>query len=116
MPLMSEWLYYLTRILSGAVIAPVPDVAATPATPVVNNMAFSAYGDYIDFNIPVEDVNGATILSDKLSYKVYYDEGDGEAKELTFTTDLYEYLAEDMTVVPYGFLDDGDEDGNPSGI
>ena len=96
-------------------IKKVTEKVATPATPSITAMNFSVYGDIAEFSIPTIDVNGDGLVVDKLSYKIYYDEGDGQAKEVTFTTDLYPKLSEDMTVVPYGFLDSVDEEGNPRG-
>ena len=101
-------LYYLKRMIAGAVIQPIPDVAATPATPSADHLIFTVYGDVLQFTIPVSDVDGAPILTDKLSYKLYYDEGDGEAKEVTFTTEYYERIEVEMTEVAYGFSDQFD--------
>ena len=107
-------LYYLTRINAGAVIEPVEmDRVATPETPSIDHLNYSVYGPIAEYTIPMVDVEGLPIADTLLSYKLYYDEGDGEAKEITFTTDLYTKLTEDMTVIPYGFLDDVDEEGNP---
>lgn len=103
------------NITAGAVIKPLPDVAATPVAPSIDHIAFTPYGDRAEFTITLEDVDGNAIQPSKLFYKLYYDEGDGEAKEVTFTTDNYKYLKENMTVIPYGFLDDEDEEGNPTG-
>ncbi len=100
--------YYTTKI------AKIVNRAATPATPSIKTIGFTSYGDVAEFNIPLIDTNNEGLVDSLVSYKLYYDEGDGQAKELTFTTDLYEYLAEDMTVIPYGFLDDVDEEGNAS--
>lgn len=100
--------YYTTKI------AKIVNRAATPATPSIKTIGFTPYGDVAEFNIPLIDTNNEGLVDSLVSYKLYYDEGDGQAKELTFTTDLYEYLAEDMTVIPYGFLDDVDEEGNAS--
>ena len=100
--------YYTTKI------AKIVNRAATPATPSIKTIGFTPYGDVAEFNIPLIDTNHEGLVDSLVSYKLYYDEGDGQAQELTFTTDLYEYLAEDMTVIPYGFLDDVDEEGNAS--
>ena len=101
-------MYYLNRIAAGAVIQPVQDVAATPATPSVDHIRYTVYGDVVQFTIPTTDVDGAPLVTDKLSYKLYYDEGDGVAKEITFAAGLYEEIEADMTEVPYGFTDDYD--------
>lgn len=110
----TDRLYYWTRISAGAQIKPLEEVAATPAVPSIEHMAYTYYGNIAEFSIPTVDVDGNPIIPNLLSYKLYYDEGDGEAKEVVFTTDLYECLEEDMTVIPYGFLDDVDEEGNPA--
>ena len=98
----------------GVTIKKVTEKAATPATPSVDHIMFSPYGNVAEFSVPVVDVNGDGLVTDKLSYKLYYEESDGDAKEVTFTTDLYTKLTEDMTVIPYGFLDGADDEGNPA--
>jgi hypothetical protein len=108
----TDKLYYLNRINTGAQIKPIDvDAPAVPATPSIDHIAFTVYGDIAEFTIPTQSVDGLPIVPEQLSYKLYYDNGDGNANEVVFTSDLYEYLDEDMTVVPYGFLDDEDEDG-----
>ena len=107
--------YTYNNIAAGAVIKPIPNVAAVPAQPSIDDMAYSPVGAFIDFTITAEDVEGNAVIDSLLSYKLYYKDAEGVQNEVTFTTDLYEYLAEDMTVIPYGFLDDEDEEGNPVG-
>lgn len=80
---------------------------ATPADPSIEFMK-SAYGDYIvNLEIPIQDVDGNYMVSDKLSY-VLYVEKDGEQSELEFTTDLYERIEENMTEIPYDYTDNWD--------
>ena len=93
---------------SGVVISMIIEKATIPATPSISEIEESDYGDILAFNIPVVDVNGDGLLTDKLSYKLYYDNGDGEAQPVTLTTDFYEKLTEDMTEIPYGFTDEWD--------
>jgi hypothetical protein len=100
--------YYTTKI------AKIMERAATPATPSVTTLRYTNVGNVVEFNIPLIDTNSEGLVDSLVSYKLYYDEGDGEAKEVVFTTDLYTKLTEDMTVVPYGFIDSVDEAGNPS--
>lgn len=107
--------YAYNNIAAGAVIKPIPNVAAVPAQPSIDDMAYSPVGAFIDFTITAEDAEGNAVIDSLLSYKLYYLDAEGVQNEVTFTTDLYEYLAEDMTVIPYGFLDDEDEEGNPVG-
>lgn len=99
-------LYYSTKI------AKIVEQVATPTVPSVTRIGFTPYGDVAEFNIPLIDTNNEGLVDSLVSYKLYYDEGDGEAKEITFTTDLYTKLTEDMTVIPYGFLDYVDAEGN----
>lgn len=109
--------YYWTKFVAGATIDIAGEkVKVVPATPSIDVVHFHTTGDILNFTIPAETDKETPIAdTDKLSYKIYYDEGDGEAKVVTFTTDLYEKLSEDMTEIPYGFLDDVDEEGNPKG-
>ena len=89
-------------------IAKVVNRAATPATPSVTTLRYTNVGNVVEFNIPLIDTNSEGLVDSLVSYKLYYDEGDGEAKEVVFTTDLYEKIEEDMTVIPYGFTENWD--------
>ena len=95
-------------IYADVVLQAIPDVAATPAQPMIYESKFvdTSYPN-ISVNIPVEDVDGNPILSGKLFYRYYYKQG-GTEYPLTLTTDLYTELTEDMTVIPYNFSDDWD--------
>lgn len=81
---------------------------AEPATPSITGLCFTYYGDYISKNVPLEDVNGESLIADNLSYRLYYDEGDGEAHLVTLTADAYKNLKQDLTEVPYTFIDNYD--------
>ena len=64
---------------------------------------------YVKFDIPVVDVNGEPMLTDKLSYIVYIVDKDGVEQKLTLTNDLYTEMPEgttEMTEIPYKY-DDG---------
>lgn len=89
-------------------IKKITEKAAKPANPTVSTMRFSAHGDMVVFNVPLVDENGDALVADKLSYKLFYDNGSGEEQAVTLTTDLYEKLTEDMTEIPYGFTDEYD--------
>lgn len=88
----------------------VPDVAATPADPEIralsNYEAASGYG-YINVTIPTVDVNDNDIREDKLYYQ-FYSDINGDIQPITFTTDLYTKIAEDMSLIPYTFTDNYD--------
>lgn len=99
----------LYEFYCATTIKKLTEKAVTPETPYISHLQFSYYGNIVEFTIPAKDVEGDGLVTDKLSYKLYYDLGDGEAHEVTFTTDLYEALTEDMTVIPYGFVDSNEE-------
>ena len=83
------------------------EVAATPADPSVTK--FNGTGSYpsVKFDIPMVDVDGNQMVTEKLSYVIWF-EKDGEQQQLTLTTDLYSELTEDMTEIPYDFTDSYD--------
>ena len=89
------------------VINKVVDKAATPADPKFTD--FLGTGSYprVDYDIPVVDVNGNNLSASKLSYQ-FFIEKKGVVSPLVLTTDLYEELTEDMTVIPYTFCDEWD--------
>lgn len=76
------------------------DVAATPADPIING--WFDWLDWngrsqVDFTLPLTDVDGNYISSDKLSYVAYADDN-----LFTFTPDVYA-IDEPMTEIPYNF-------------
>jgi hypothetical protein len=83
----------------------VTEVAGVPATPTISGIEETTYGDVVDFNIPLVDVNGNAMLASKLSYQFFVD---NEDTPLVFTTAYFDKLTEDMTVIPYGFTDNYD--------
>jgi len=83
----------------------IADKAATPAKPEFENLHFTPSGFYIGFDIKTVDTEGEGLLTDKLSYKFYSKGENGEPQEVTFTTELYKKLTNDMTEIPYGFVD-----------
>ena len=83
----------------------IADVAATPAKPEFENLHFTPAGNFIGFTIKTVDTEGEGLLTDKLSYKFYSKGENGEPQEVTFTTELYKKLTDDMTEIPYGFVD-----------
>ena len=80
-----------------------PEIA-TPATPTITNFTEDNYGYYLEMTIPTTDVDGNDIFAALLSYQILVDRN-GEQSVYEFTTDYYEFLEEDMTVVPYNFTD-----------
>ena len=99
----------------SANIKPFQEVAATPATPVINKLFeggwdyfASGYGwGYIDFDLQASDVDGNYIMPEKLSYQLYT-KVNGEVKPMTISPEDFIYLEETMTEIPYGFQDGWD--------
>jgi hypothetical protein len=84
--------------------------AAVPATPtIVFQPSVSGSTYVVEMTIPLVDVNGDPLVSDKLSYMLFY-EKEGTVSPLTFTKDKYRKLTEDMTEIPYNFTDRYDID------
>ena len=90
----------------------IPDVAATPATPTITGIgnydSDKGYG-YVLADVPVADVDGNELKESKLFYQFFADVK-GTIEPITFTTDLYVNLEEDMSVIPYTFTDNYDFD------
>ena len=80
-----------------------PEIA-TPATPTITEFTEDDYGHYVKMTIPAKDVDGNDIFAALLSYQILIDRN-GEQSVYEFTTDNYEFLEENMTVVPYNFTD-----------
>ena len=87
------------------VLKKVIEVAVKPATPKVLSIENTQYGDIVNFNIPVVDVNGNGMIADKLSFQFFIDD---ENTPMTFTTSYFTRLESDMTIIPYGFTEDYD--------
>ena len=89
------------------VIKKVVEKVATPATPTISAIKASGYGDVVRYNVPPIDVDGDGLVSSKLSFQFFTDV-EQVINPLTFTTDYFTRLTEDMTVIPYGFTEDYD--------
>lgn len=97
---------------AGAKLTKIPDVAATPATPQITNyQAYmvnpqdpnDGYG-LVVMEIPVESVTGDPLLTEKLGYRIYFEQH-GTQAVYTFKNDRYKDVKDDMTVVPYTYID-----------
>jgi hypothetical protein len=97
------------ELYAGACLTKITDKAANPAEPSValympyNDDPKAGYG-YMYLDIPTLSDTGESILSDKLSYQLYY-EKDGEQAPYTFRKDIYKEISEDMSEVPYNYSD-----------
>ena len=93
------------------VIVEVPAVPANPEFAGVGNYDSSNGYGYVLVDVPAVDVEGNDLLEDKLYYQFFSDIA-GEIQPITFTTDLYVKLTEDMSVIPYTFTDGYDFDSH----
>ena len=93
----------LDEFINVTLTRALPEIA-TPATPTINDFIEDNYGHYLLMNIPAKDVDGNDIFAALLSYQLLIDRK-GEQSVYEFTTDYYEFLEENMTVVPYNFTD-----------
>jgi len=93
----------LDEFINVTLTMALPEIA-TPATPTITNFTEDSYGHYLEMTIPTTDVDGNDIYPALLSYQILVDRG-GEQSVYEFTTDAYEFLEENMTVVPYNFTD-----------
>lgn len=99
---------YMMDEYVDVVLTKINDVAATPADPEITGIKTVGVNyPKVTFNIPLEDVDGNPLMQDKLYYQIFI-EKEGEVTPVTFTTDLYEEIEEEMTVIPYGFSDGWD--------
>lgn len=85
----------------------IEDVAAMPADPEVVRInpysAESGYGSVVVY-IPNVDVDGFLLKESKLYYRIYGQKGE-EVTLLEYTPDLYQYVTETMSTIPYTFDD-----------
>ncbi len=91
------------QTFTSVVITKMPDVAATPADPVLEKYDFEQEVGYnkIYASIPTKDVDGNDLIAANLFYIIWI-EKDGKAQPYTFTNALYaQDFDEDVTEVPY---------------
>ena len=88
------------------------DKAAVPTDPVIIDFDdWNEEDEYglVEFIVPLLDETGDPMIADKLSYKLFVDEG-GQISEYKFAADLYEVLDKDMIEMPFTLDDDWDFD------
>ena len=98
---------YYDGYYTNPVLTLVVEVAATPANPAITALKNGDYGYNIVFSVPTVDVEGNGLVSSKLSFQFFTDiEHDVQA--LVFTPTTHTRLAEEMTIIPFGFTEDWD--------
>lgn len=100
--------YRMVMLFAGSVFGDVAftekkEVPATPAAPEVD-LNFNKLRNFlvVNLNIPLVADNGADLLAEKLSYKLWY-EKDGQPHELVFRATEQKDLDTDMVEFPYFF-------------
>ena len=93
-------------LLGSVALTPIVDAPAVPETPTV--LYYEYYPDedlgYLVLDIPVTDVDGKPLLTDRLGYRLFTDYGEG-AEPYIFWADIYGF-EQDETIIPYSFNDD----------
>lgn len=88
-------------------ITAMPDVAAVPADPTIEDFGLS-YGDYEShFTVPAKSVEGDDLLQSKLYYTIWVEKA-GVQEQLTIEAGPYKKLTEDLVEIPYNFTDSWD--------
>lgn len=96
------------EMFRNLVLNKVEDVEATPANPEITKFVGTGYYRYMQCIVPALGTNGENLLPSHLSYQLFVVNGEGNEEPLTFTTDLYTRLSDDMTIVPWDFTDNYD--------
>ena len=82
------------------------EVAATPATPTDLTYEMTQWGPRIQFNVPLQDVDGNKLRQDRLYYQIYYmKDGTVYAYRLKAGEDAYTKLESDLEEILYYFTD-----------
>ncbi len=93
-------------LLGNVALAPIVDEPAVPEMP--NVLYYEYYPDeelgFLVLDIPVTDVDGKPLLTNRLGYRLFTDSGEG-AEPYIFWADIYGF-DQDETIIPYNFNDD----------
>lgn len=88
--------------MQNATIAPISETAAVPSAPEFLTFATKGNDYQFTFDIPITDVDGHPLVTDKLYYKILTSQ-QGQTSTVTFKPSDYEGLTETMSLIPYGF-------------
>ncbi|MBR6446412.1 MAG: hypothetical protein IKS94_08385 [Prevotella sp.] len=88
----------------NVVLTKIVEKPAMPKQPEILEYIEAEYGNSVKMEIVAKDTDDQPLVSSKLGYQLFIDI-EKEVSALTFTPDLYEFLDEEMTVVPYNFAD-----------
>lgn len=91
-------------VFADVVITLASEVAATPAAPEILDFMDDGYGYLLSLYIPLEDVDGNSIFASMLSYQLFC-MIDGNEIPIVLEADRYEYVTEDLSIIPYLYTD-----------
>ena len=90
--------------MSDVVITKVPEVAAVPATPTINQVEIATYS-YMGATIPATSVDGEALAASKLYYMILVEKAKDQSEPFVLKAENYTPYEEDMTEIPYMFND-----------
>lgn len=99
---------------ANVVLTKIVEKPAMPKQPEILEYIEAEYGNSVKMEIVAKDTDDQPLVSSKLGYQLFIDI-EKEVSALTFTPDLYDFLDEEMTVVPYNFADSYDFYKNGNG-
>ena len=95
------------QIFSDVTISKMEEFAATPVDPEIVDYKIEATYPHVDLNIPCEDAEGNMLLKNKMFYQLFVVK-ENKIEPLTIEAALYQYLEEDMVMIPYTYDDSYD--------
>jgi len=93
---------------TGIKLLKVSEREATPSKPQFvfeKGKSYSGADEfYVSYHVPLTDVEGRALNAEKVSF-MFLRTKDEQTETLTFTKDLYHYIKEDMSVIPFGYTE-----------
>ena len=90
--------------MSDVVITKVPETAAVPAIPTINEVEIATYS-YMGATIPATSVDGEALAASKLYYMILVEKAKDQSEPFVLKAENYTPYEEDMTEIPYMFND-----------
>ncbi len=90
--------------MSDVVITKVPEAAAVPAIPTINEVEIATYS-YMGATIPATSVDGEPLAASKLYYMILVEKAKDQSEPFVLKAENYTPYEEDMTEIPYMFND-----------
>ena len=97
-------IYWFTEFLNVTITRLAEQSVKPEAPQLVEFGNYENNSGYLRFNMPVTDIYGNALLEDKLYYQILVDD-EHNISGYTFIPAKYETIENDMTLVPYTFID-----------